>query len=61
MLNWYRDITKDNFDNLDGYSPHTVYPDCPGTGNSVQKITKKVGIMSEQCYYGEGELRTSIR
>ena len=43
MLNWYTDITNDNFDYLDGYCPHTVNPDCPGTGNSVQKITKKGG------------------
>ena len=47
MLNWYTDITNDNFDNLDGHCPHTVNPDCPGTGKSVRKITKKVGITSE--------------
>ena len=41
MLNWYTDITNDNFDYLDGYCPHTVNPDCPGTGNSVRKITKR--------------------
>ena len=41
MLNWYTDITNDNFDYLDGYCPHTVNPDCPGTGNSVRKIIKR--------------------
>ena len=41
MFNWYTDITNHNFDYLDGYCPHTVNPDCLGTGNSVQKITKR--------------------
>ena len=40
MLNLYTDVTNVNFDYLDGNCPHTVNPNCPGTGNSVQKITK---------------------
>ena len=41
MLNLYTDVTNDNFDYLDGNCPHTVNPNIPGTGNSVQKITKR--------------------
>ena len=41
MLNWYTDITNDNFENLDGHCPHTVNPDFTGTGKSVRKITKR--------------------
>ena len=43
MLNSYTDITKDIVDYLDGDCLNTVHPDCPGTSNSIQKVSKKGG------------------
>ena len=44
MLYLYTDVTNDNFDYLDGNCPHTVNPNCPGTG-IVYKKSQKVGII----------------